>query len=257
MPREAQHLSPSSPRSLAVVSWTGGKDCNLALLSAWRNPTLEVIGLVVFVPEGVDFKAHPIRIQELQATALSLPLTKIKIPKGATDYKAAYMKGMRELNVGLGVEVIVTGDMDLVDGMPNWMEECAAEVEGIKKVELPLWRADRVACLERLVAESFSVVFSCVKSPWLDKEWIGMEITPEVIEEMKEIAKRNPPGGALPLDLGGENGEYHSMVLNGPLYEHGVHLECEAEPRELEGQPGQEAGAMWWTLKIKDASLSP
>ena len=43
-----------------AVSWTGGKDCNLALLHAARNPRLRVVCLVVFRPKDVKFQAHPI-----------------------------------------------------------------------------------------------------------------------------------------------------------------------------------------------------
>ena len=35
-----------------AVSWTGGKDCNLALLHAARNPRLRVVCLVVFRPKA-------------------------------------------------------------------------------------------------------------------------------------------------------------------------------------------------------------
>ena len=44
---EAQALGATA--SNTAVSWTGGKDCNLALLDAWRNPQLHVTSLVVFV----------------------------------------------------------------------------------------------------------------------------------------------------------------------------------------------------------------
>ena len=49
--------------------------------------------------------------------------------------------------------------------------------------------------------------------------------------------------------MGGERGEYHTMVLDGPLYARPVHVEGGA-PAELEGQPGQKAGERWWTLKL-------
>ena len=43
-----------------AVSWTGGKDCNLTLLHAARNPRLRVVCLVVFRPKDAKFQAHPI-----------------------------------------------------------------------------------------------------------------------------------------------------------------------------------------------------
>ena len=62
------------------------------------------------------------------------------------------------------------------------------------------------------------------------------------------MAAAAPTDGAKPLDLGGERGEYHTMVLDGPLYARPVHVEGGAF--ELEGQPGQKAGERWWTLKL-------
>ena len=47
--REAQAVGPDA-RTLAV-SWTGGKDCNLALLAAWRDPYFHVTALIVFRPK--------------------------------------------------------------------------------------------------------------------------------------------------------------------------------------------------------------
>jgi diphthamide synthase (EF-2-diphthine--ammonia ligase) len=49
--REEQTISPSGDAEATAISWTGGKDCNLALLSAWRNPKLSVTTLVDFAPK--------------------------------------------------------------------------------------------------------------------------------------------------------------------------------------------------------------
>ena len=86
-----------------------------------------------------------------------------------------------------GIEVVVTGDMDLVGTMQrNWIEECGEEC-GVDAC-LPLWQADRAELLRKLSHEvrllsvdapsrlqgrpgahcgrlqGFKFVFSCVKT---------------------------------------------------------------------------------------------
>ena len=153
----------------AAVSWTGGKDCNLALLKAWRNPAYRVTCLVVFCPPDARFRAHPLPLMRAQARLLSLPLRTIEFSlDAAKDYKKAYVNGIQNLKEEHGIEVIVTGDMDLVGSMQrNWIEECTESVPGVG-VYLPLWKADRGTILNELVEYGFHVVFTCVKTPYFD-----------------------------------------------------------------------------------------
>mmetsp|Transcript_43031 Transcript_43031/g.133775 ORF Transcript_43031/g.133775 Transcript_43031/m.133775 type:complete len:255 (-) Transcript_43031:140-904(-) len=242
----------SSDARLTAISWTGGKDCNLALLDAWRNPALHVTSLVVFRPQDAVFRAHPLKLAEAQAECLGLQLLHVIIPSDAPNYKAAYVSGMRQLRAEHGIEVIATGDTDLVGSMArNWIEECGEEA-GIEAY-LPLWQAERGVCLRRLLAEGFVVVFSCVKSPWFDSRWVGRRLDAAALQAMEVMAAAPPPAdGVKPLDLGGERGEYHTMALAGPLYRRPVPLEA-GEPLELVGQPGQKAGERWWTIGMVDA----
>ena len=250
---EPQILAPDARNT--AISWTGGKDCNLALLDAWRNPQLHVTSLVVFRPPDAIFRAHPLTLAEAQAESLGLPLLHVLIPNDAPDFKAAYVAGMRNLLLEHGIEVIATGDMDLIGSMQrNWIQECGEEA-GIDAY-LPLWQAERGACLRRLLAENFVVVFSCVKSPWFSASWIGRRLDASTLELIEAMAAAAPTDGAKPLDLGGERGEYHTMVLDGPLYARPVHVEGGA-PAELEGQPGQKAGERWWTLKLARRLADP
>lgn len=229
---------------------------------------LEVVALVVFRPRDAAFKAHPLALMEAQAAALDLPLLHVVIAvrqdgdrvgeaneKGgaesdaegeavpvASSYKEAYVSGMLRLSTEHGVKVIATGDMDLVGTMQrNWIEECGEEA-GIEAF-LPLWKADRATCLRQLLDEGFQVVFSCVKSPWFDGNWIGRSLSRETLRVMQEKVQ------SLDLDLGGERGEYHTMCLDGPLYLWAVQAELDA-PRELEAQPGQKEGERWWVMAV-------
>ena len=249
---EAQALGATA--SNTAVSWTGGKDCNLALLAAWRDPSLRVTALVCFRPEDAVFRAHPIELMEAQAEVLGLPLLHVIIPRDASDYKAAYVTGLRQLREEHGIVVMATGDMDLVGSMSrNWIEECG-EGAGIAAF-LPLWHADRAGCLSQLLAEGFAVRFSCVKSPWFDASWVGRTIDENTFAAMQAMAAAPPAGSdAKALDLGGERGEYHTMCFDGPLYAHPVAMELEDEPTEIRDQPGQKAGERWWTIRVRSGA---
>ena len=126
----------------------------------------------------------------------------------------------------------------------NWIEECGEEA-GVAAF-LPLWRADRGDLLRRMLEEGLDIVFSCVKAPWFDASWIGSRLDNVTLAAMEAIAATDRADGVPALDLGGERGEYHTMVLDGPLYAPRLPL-APGPPVELVGQPGQRE--RWWTIQ--------
>jgi len=118
------------------------------------------------------------------------------------------------------------------------------------KTFLPLWDAKRIGVLKSLAQEDFKIVFSCVKTPWFNAEWIGREITAEVLEQLQDLER------AQGLDLGGERGEYHTMCLSGPLYRHPVELQS-LEAEDLGANvKGKKDGDTWWALKSQEVQHS-
>ena len=77
---------------------------------------------------------------------------------------------------------------------------------------------ERTSVMVDLLQNDFTVLFSCVKSPWLSREWVGRRLSWEVLEEMQRIC------GEKGMDLCGEEGEYHTMVTDGPLYKKTLRL---------------------------------
>ncbi|VEU42273.1 unnamed protein product [Pseudo-nitzschia multistriata] len=261
MTREEQTIAGGSgangpPPEKCCISWTGGKDCNLALLECWRDPSLNVTDLVVFRPESrADFEAHPMELMKAQADSLGLAL-RVMVLSASQSYRDAYVDAIRRLRDDLGIRVIATGDMDLVEienSSDNYIKECCEMLPGGGiRAYLPLWKAEREDCLRTLLVDNgCKVVFSCVKSPWFDASWCGRTLDETAVREMEAIrrgevdrvsfteAERSGWGTKdprrIPLDLGGENGEYHSMVLDGPLYRYGI---------ELRAAPGGDAGGI-------------
>lgn len=236
MKERVQEMERSETADITAVSWTGGKDCNLALLYAKRNPQLDVQYLITFRPEGKPFRAHPIPLMEAQANSIGLKLLYVIIPENTTDYMEAYVDGIRKVKDEYGIKVICTGDMDLVGTMDrNWIERCCEQVGDGMRVYLPLWKKDRSECLNSLLDEGFEIIFSCVKSPFFDGSWINRKLDSSALQEMKEIIDRGLSDdqierGTQTLDLCGERGEYHTMCIDGPFYQKRVALGVSSQP---------------------------
>jgi diphthine-ammonia ligase len=255
----------SAATDVTAISWTGGKDCNLALLYATRDPALDVQYLITFRPEGQPFRAHPLPFMEAQANSLGLKLIYVVIPKNTTDYMKAYVDGIRNVKDEYGIKVIVTGDMDLVGTMErNWIERCCEQVGDGMRAYLPLWKKDRDECLNALLDEGFEIIFSCVKSPFFDGSWINRKLDLSALQEMKDIIDRGltedqiKRGVIKPLDLSGERGEYHTMCVNGPLYQKRVVVEVNCEPIREDIQNGTNwkgnihNAESIWTISLKE-----
>ncbi len=218
----------------ACVLWTGGKDSALALHRA-RTAGLRVDCLATFAPENPAFLAHPIAIMRLQAEALGLPHVIVTVRE---PMEASYRDGIAALCAARGIDALVTGDIDRVAGHPNWIRRCC---DGLPvEVHTPLWGADRGALMAELLAAGFRVMFSLVKRPWLGPEWAGRELTAESLAELRQLSDQRG------IDLCGENGEYHTMVLDGPGFAGAIRI-AESSVVERDGMA---------YLDIRDAQVA-
>lgn len=196
----------------AAILWTGGKDSSLALYEADRNGYF-VRCLVTFAPPEPDFLAHPLGFIKMQAHALGLPHVVLPI---STPFESSYETCLCRLRDEMGIDCVVTGDIAEVDGNPNWIRERSRPVG--MSVHMPLWGRDRSALLQQLLAQGFKAHFSCVKTRQLDESWVGRELNDSTISELRRIGERTG------LDLCGEEGEYHTLVTDGPQFTRGIDI---------------------------------
>lgn len=196
----------------AAILWTGGKDSALALYEA-QLLGYHILSLVTFVPTEARFRAHPLSVLAHQAEALGITLQLVEIGE---PYRESYRDAIQKLVQEQGIGTLVTGDIAEVDGYPNWIRECCKGIRGTTGEEVqvftPLWHFQREEVLQRLLALGFKVVFSCVKKPWLTWEWAGRELDQHAVNDLLELRSENG------MDICGENGEYHTLVLDGPNF---------------------------------------
>ena len=194
----------------AAMLWTGGKDSALALFEAGRSG-YDVRCLITFAPPEPDFLAHPLAVMKLQAQALGLPHYVLPVEE---PFEEGYEKHLRTMRNEMGIDAVVTGDIAEVGGSPNWIRERSRPVG--MEVHTPLWGRDRQSLLEELLSQRFTVRFSLVKKRWLAESWVGRTLDEPAIAELRTVRERNG------LDLCGEEGEYNSLVTDGPQFSHAI-----------------------------------
>jgi diphthine-ammonia ligase len=197
----------------AAVSWSGGKDCCLAMHRA-RAAGLDVRYLLAMFDEtGERTRSHaiPREIMQSQANALGLELVAPSASWG--DYERVFIDALKDLRAR-DVTDVVFGDIDLVPHR-EWEEKvCAAA--GVTP-HLPLWQEDRRDLAEEVLGLGYRAIVVCTDDRWLAASWCGRVYDRAFIEGL-------PEG----VDACGENGEFHTFVTDGPLFRSPVRTEVTA-----------------------------
>jgi len=198
---------------VAAVSWSGGKDCCLALHRA-RAAGFDIRILVAMFDEsGERTRSHgvPRAIMQAQADALGLELV---APSASwADYERAFTETLTALKER-AVTDVVFGDIDLQPHR-EWEEKvCAAA--GVRS-HLPLWQENRQTLAGEILALGYRAVVVCTDDRWLGARWCGRAYDRAFLAGL--------PDG---VDLCGENGEFHTFVTDGPLFRQPVSVHVAA-----------------------------
>ncbi len=187
------------------ASWSGGKDSYLALQRAVAGGGRLGALLTMTEADGRRSKSHalPISLLRRQAAALGVPL----VLRGASwdDYEAAFLDGLAELRDEHALDVGVFGDIDLQPHR-DWVERVCGEA-GLRAC-LPLWLAPRRALLDELFESGVSATIVVVDTERLDERFLGRRLDAALVPELE----------AAGVDACGEEGEFHTVVTDAPLF---------------------------------------
>jgi uncharacterized protein (TIGR00290 family) len=139
-----------------------------------------------------------------QAEALAIPI--VQKPTTNDNYADVFTATLKELRQE-GVTGGVFGDIDF-NPHREWIENICAPA-GIKPY-LPLWLEDQSKLMEEFIAAGYKAVIVAVRADLLGKEVLGRTIDKEFLKYIEGLNK-----GITPC---GEAGEFHSLVIDGPLF---------------------------------------
>ena len=197
----------TAERPRALVSWSSGKDSAWALHETRRRGDLEVAGLLTTVTAGyARVSMHGVRqeILEAQAERAGLPLVRVSIRPGATnaEYESAFLTAIAAAR-SEGIERIVFGDLFLED-IREYRERLLRGT-GVTP-EFPLWGRDTTALAGEMLAGGVEAIVICVDPGRVPPGLAGLSFDEKLLASL--------PAGADPC---GENGEFHTCVLAGPM----------------------------------------
>lgn len=194
----------------SLCSWSGGKDSCFALMQAITLGYTPKVLLNVLNEEGKISRSHgiPSSILQKQADAAGLPVHLIS--SSWQEYEKHFTNALSVLKDQYQLTHAVFGDIDL-QAHRDWEEKVCMNA-GLTAV-LPLWKQDREALvMQMLEAGIETMIVSCNET--MGERFIGEIITPSLVDELE----------LLGIDACGENGEYHTLVLDCPLFSSGINV---------------------------------
>jgi len=195
-------------RKNILISWSGGKDSSLALYEIQKSRDYEVAALITTITSDYDrVSMHGLRtiLLDEQASSSNIPLEKIFISKNASNDE--YESRLKEVLLKykqLGIRDVVFGDLFLEE-IKKYREDLLGKI-GMECV-FPIWKRDTVKLAKRFIELGFKAITVCVDSNVLGKEFAGREFDEHFLDDLPKA-----------IDPCGENGEFHTFVYDGPVF---------------------------------------
>ncbi len=193
-----------------AVLFSGGKDSTMALDWAAENFSVAcLISLKSENPASYMFHVPNINLVKKQAKAMKIPLvfhtTEGRKEKELKDLKSAIEEAVKKYNI----EGVVAGAIES-KYQRDRIERICEDLQ--IKAFTPYWHFDSEDYMDLLLKKKYKVLISAVAAEGLGKDFLGKNITKNVLEKLKSVKKK------YKIHLAGEGGEYETFVFDGPLF---------------------------------------
>lgn len=192
-----------------LLSWSSGKDSAWTLHLLRTQPQYEIAGLLTTFNQAFDRVAmHSTRraLVEMQAKAAGLPLLPVPLPWPCSNQEyEEIMKVFCGQAVAQGVTAVAFGDLFLAD-IRAYRER---QLRGTGLAPLfPLWQIPTGRLAREMIDAGLRAKLVCVDPKKLAPEFAGRDFDHKLLADL-------PPE----VDPCGENGEFHSFVYAGPMFD--------------------------------------
>ena len=204
------------------VSWSGGKDSCLALFRAMSQGYKPKMLFTMFSIENDVSSAHRLNEDIIKAQVNALDLESTIGRAKFEDYEAVFVRNLEAFK-SQDIKYGIFGDIDL-DEHRKWEEKVCEKAQ--MTAVLPLWQENREKLVKEFIDLGFKARIVVVNKTMMSPEFLGRDLSHELLEEIEKTG----------ADVCGENGEYHTVVYDGPLFKTPLNLNFSKEVKDIEGK---------------------
>lgn len=189
-----------------VFNWSGGKDSALALYKLIKSEEYHIVSLLTTInKENNKSTVHdiPLEILEQQALSLGIPLYTVLLSEDLKDHNNAMQAAIMHFKQQ-EVSHFAFGDIFLAD-VKTYRENKLLPL-GINVVE-PLWNQSSEEIIQEFLDSGLKTKIIVTQADKLSKDFVGKDLSQELIDIFPKD-----------VDVCGENGEYHTLVYDGPVF---------------------------------------
>ena len=199
----------------SIFNWSGGKDSALCLYHCLKDNSINIKYLLTTLNKDHNrISMHGVRRELLwaQAERIGIPLKEVLLPEAASlSTYNELMKATLTKFKNEAIDYSIFGDIFLED-LKIYREEKLSEVN--MKGLFPIWRRSSKELLNEFLDLGFKTIIVCVNEKYLDKSYTGRIIDKDFMTGLPEK-----------VDPCGENGEFHSFVFDGPIFNRPIKFE--------------------------------
>jgi diphthine-ammonia ligase len=200
----------------ALIS--SGKDSMFALYKALEEG--HKLACIMYVesknPDSFMFHTPNVKLVEKQAECLDIPFIK-KVTKGEKEKELDDLKELiSKAKEKYQIEGVVSG---AVHSKYQWnrIDKICGNLELVSIA--PLWNYDQEKLVRDIIDAKFEVIIQSIAGDGFDSSWLGRELDLATLEELKRLNEK------YGVHIGGEGGEYESLVLDCPLFKKRIKIE--------------------------------
>ena len=197
-----------------ILNWSGGKDATLALHYLLQEDSNTIMSLLTTINKRRRrITMHGVHEDLLmaQVKSLGLPVEVIELPEDIS--MQAYSDLTQEMSKqhhSQGISHYAYGDINLED-LRRFRDD-SLEKAGLKPL-YPLWQRDTTSLANEFIALGYKAIVVAISSDKLDSTFVGCEFDHAFLDRL--------PEGVDPC---GENGEFHTFVYDGPIFNEALHI---------------------------------
>lgn len=210
-------MTSASEKMRVLLSWSGGKDAAWTLHVLRQCSDVQVVGLVTTITEGYEriaMQGIRVDILQAQARACGLPVIEARMPQRASNeiYETAFAAALATARERWpDLRTIAFGDLFLED-IRAYRDALCTRL-GWTPI-YPLFGSDTARLARAMIDGGLCAHVCCVDTQQLDASFSGRAFDATLLAELPST-----------VDPCGENGEFHTCVQAGPMFDSVLRVE--------------------------------